>query len=121
MRRHQVRHFFICANRLPQELSFLQSFLCPHVPDLQVPEPACALPADDPAESTAAPPHSWNYLVTRLGQEVARLQSTPAVPRLQAQNSASVLDSATSADSVERMTSEDLCHSNGRAFPLLVA
>ena len=107
MLRHQVRHFVIRRNSLQQELPFLQPFLCPHVSDLQVLEPTCACPADDPAASTAAAPHSRNHPVTRLGQEVTRLHSTRG-QRLRRR-------------SVERMTSEDLCFSCGRAFPLLVA
>ena len=36
----------------------------------------CALPVDDFAAGTVVPPHSWDHLVIRLGQEVARWQST---------------------------------------------
>ena len=57
MLRHHVRHVLICANRLQQELHLLQPFLCSHVPDLQVSEPPCALPADDSAVGTAVAPH----------------------------------------------------------------
>ena len=60
MLRHQV---LIRANRLQQELPFLQPFLCPYVSDPSVPERACALPADDPADGTAVAPHLWNHLV----------------------------------------------------------
>ena len=43
----------LAAMACHKKLLLLQPFLGPHVQDLQVPEPACALPADDPAASTA--------------------------------------------------------------------
>ena len=73
---HQVRHVVIGRNNLQQEPPFLQSLLCPHVSDLQVPEPACACPADNPAAGAAVTPHSHNHLIHRLAQKVTLLQST---------------------------------------------